>query len=114
MSSFKKIALTGAESFWYIFMNIFLVGFAYLCKVPVKKALVDFGYVADLTGAEGFWYVAVNIFGFGSGYFAKCIIARGLSEMPPLQQARTELARSHVMAAMPDVPGRRPEFGGGK
>jgi hypothetical protein len=110
MSSFKKIALTGAESFWYIFMNIFMVGFAYLCKVPVKKALVDFGYVAELTGAEGFWYVVMNIVGFGSGYFAKCIIAKGLSEMPPLQQARAELARSHAMAAMPQVPERRAEL----
>lgn len=72
-------ATTAAESFWYVLGCIYF-GASYLAKVPVKKALAEYGLV-ELTGAEKFWYVAENVFGFGSGYFSKVIIKKALSEV---------------------------------
>lgn len=84
----RKIAMTGAEAFWYVVGNI-AFGASYMCKVPVKKALVDYGLVPELTGAEQFWYVVMNIF-FGAGYLAKVITSKALSEMPQFAQARQQ------------------------
>jgi hypothetical protein len=88
----KKIRITAFEAFWYVVGNI-CFGAAYLSKVPVKKALVDFGLVPELTGAEQFWYVVENIC-FGAGYLAKVIVAKAVSELPQFKQARTEQAMS--------------------
>ncbi len=87
---YKKIAVTGAESFWYVLQCI-AFGAGYFLKIPAKKALVDFGLVPSLTGAESFWYVVMNI-GFGAGYFAKISNAKALSEMPHLVEARIQAA----------------------
>lgn len=84
----KKTKITSAESFWYVLMNLSL-GAAYLAKVPVKKALVDFGLVPELTGAERFWYVVENI-AFGSGYLRKVAVAKAISELPQYQSARIQ------------------------
>lgn len=84
----RKIAMTGAEAFWYVVGNI-AFGASYMCKVPAKKALVDYGLVPELTGAEQFWYVVMNIF-FGAGYLAKVITSKALSEMPQFAQARQQ------------------------
>jgi hypothetical protein len=78
--------MTSAEAFWYVMMNI-ACGAAYLAKIPMKKALVDFGLLAELTGAEQFWYVMMNICG-GGGYFAKVIASKAISEMPQFAVAR--------------------------
>lgn len=69
---------TSAESFWYV-LHCIAFGAGYFAKVPVKKALSDYGLV-QMTGAEKFWYVVQNIF-FGSGYFAKVIYKKALSEV---------------------------------
>jgi hypothetical protein len=95
----QKIDTTGAESFWYVLQNL-AFGAGYFCKVPVKKALKDFGLVPDLTGAERFWYVLMNVF-FGSGYFAKVIVAKAIAELPQFAQARqgaTVAAHTHTAA----------------
>lgn len=55
---------TSAEKFWYILGCIYF-GAAYFQKVPVKKALSEYGLV-EMTGAEKFWYVVQCIF-FGAG-----------------------------------------------
>jgi hypothetical protein len=86
----RKIALTGMEAVWYVLMNI-CFGAAYLAKVPVKKALVDFGLVPHLTGAEQFWYV-MECLGFGAGYFSKVIAAKAISELPQMVEARIAAA----------------------
>ncbi|MET8133735.1 MULTISPECIES: hypothetical protein [unclassified Streptomyces] len=70
---------TSAEKFWYILGCIYF-GAAYMQKVPVKKALSEYGLV-EMTGAEKFWYVIQCIF-FGAGYFAKVTIKKALSEVP--------------------------------
>jgi hypothetical protein len=75
----RKVALTAAEGFWYVLMCIGF-GAGYFAKIPVKKALSDFG-MAEMTAAEQFWYVLMCI-GFGAGYFAKVPIAKAISEMP--------------------------------
>ncbi|MGW5354818.1 hypothetical protein ACWERV_30440 [Streptomyces sp. NPDC004031] len=69
---------TSAESFWYV-LNCIAFGAGYFAKVPVKKALSEYGLV-QMTGAEKFWYVVQNIF-FASGYFAKVIYKKALSEV---------------------------------
>lgn len=78
MSYARKMATTGAEAFWYVVMNI-AFGAAYFGKVPIKRALYDYG-LAEPTAAERFWYVVQNVF-FGSGYFAKVIASKALSDM---------------------------------
>lgn len=82
----RKIAMTGAEAFWYVVGNI-AFGASYMCKVPMKKALVDYGLVPQLTGAEQFWYVLMNIC-FGAGYLAKVITSKAVSEIPQFADAR--------------------------
>jgi hypothetical protein len=77
--SVRKVALTAAEGFWYVLMCIGF-GAGYFAKIPVKKALSDFG-MAEMTAAEKFWYVVMCI-GFGAGYFAKVPVAKAISEMP--------------------------------
>lgn len=69
---------TSWEGFWYVLGCIYF-GAAYFQKVPVKKALSEYGLV-EMTGAEKFWYVVQCIF-FGAGYFAKVTIKRALSEV---------------------------------
>lgn len=72
-------ATTAAETFWYVLGCIYF-GSSYLMKVPVKKALAEYGLV-EQTGAEKFWYVIMNVFGLGAGYFSKVIIKKALSEV---------------------------------
>lgn len=69
---------TSWEGFWYVLGCIYF-GAAYFQKVPVKKALSEYGLV-EMTGAEKFWYVVQCIL-VGSGYFAKVSIKRALSEV---------------------------------
>jgi hypothetical protein len=83
----RKIQLTGAETFWYVMSNI-AFGAGYLARIPAKKAMVDFGLVAEMTGAEAFWYVMMNVC-FGAGYFAKVPVAKMISQMPQFVAART-------------------------
>ncbi|HEX3647091.1 MAG TPA: hypothetical protein VHV49_01615 [Pseudonocardiaceae bacterium] len=70
--------VTTAEAFWYVLMCIGF-GAGYLAKVPVKKALAEYGLV-EMTAAEKFWYVVENI-AFASGYFSKVIIKKAMSEI---------------------------------
>jgi len=101
----KKINITGAEAFWYVLGNIAL-GASYLAKVPMKRALVDYGLVPSLTGAEQFWYVLMNI-AFGAGYLAKVISSKAISELPQFAEARERQALQHQVpvqsAALPAV-----------
>jgi len=76
------VGLTAAEGFWYVLMCIGL-GAGYFAKIPVKKALSDFG-MAEMTAAEQFWYVMMCL-GFGAGYFAKVPVAKAISELPQLR-----------------------------
>jgi hypothetical protein len=69
---------TTAERFWYVLHCIYF-GAGYLSKVPVKKALSEYG-LDQLTGAEKFWYVVENIC-FAAGYMAKVIYKKALSEV---------------------------------
>jgi hypothetical protein len=75
----RKTALTTWEGIWYLIMCI-PTGGAYFAKIPVKKALQDFGFT-EMTGAEQVWYVIMCI-AFGAGYFAKIPMAKALSELP--------------------------------
>src|SRR5258707_1695799 len=77
----RKTGLTGAEAFWYV-LGCVALGATYFAKVPVKKALADYGMVT-MTAAEKFWYVVMCI-GFGAGYFAKLPAAKALSEVPAI------------------------------
>jgi hypothetical protein len=70
--------MTAAGMFWYI-VGCISFGAAYFTKVPVKKAMADFGLV-HLTGAETFWYYLGCVF-FGANYFAKLPAAKALSEL---------------------------------
>jgi hypothetical protein len=98
-----KIGTTGAESVWYALMNI-PFGAAYFAKIPVKKALADFGLVPGLTGAEQFWYVLMN-FAFGAGYFCKVIAAKAISELPQFIQARQAATiQAHTIRAHTRAP----------
>jgi hypothetical protein len=69
--------LTAAEAFWYVLGCIAFAG-SYFCKVPVKKALEEYGY-GSVTAWEKFWYVLMCI-GFGAGYFAKVPIKKAFAE----------------------------------
>ncbi|TGA87563.1 hypothetical protein [Streptomyces sp. MZ04] len=71
---------TAAEGFWYVLGCIFFAA-SYFAKIPVKKALSEYGLVT-LTGWERFWYVLMNI-GLGSGYLSKVIVKKALSEVRP-------------------------------
>ncbi|MEV5177045.1 hypothetical protein AB0L10_39625 [Streptomyces flaveolus] len=77
---------TSWEKFWYVLGCIYF-GAAYFQKVPVKKALSEYGLV-EMTGAEKFWYVVQCIF-FGAGYFAKVTIKKALSEVRNAGQVPT-------------------------
>ncbi|WP_037908515.1 hypothetical protein [Actinacidiphila yeochonensis] len=69
---------TSWEGLWYV-LGCIGFGAAYFAKVPVKKALSEYGLV-EMTGAEKFWYV-LQCVGFGAGYFHKTIIKKALSEV---------------------------------
>jgi hypothetical protein len=75
----RKTALTTWEGIWYILQCI-AFGAGYFAKVPVKKALQDFG-LCEMTSGERTWYVIMCI-AFGGGYFAKIASAKALSEVP--------------------------------
>ncbi len=81
----RKTALTTWEGIWYVLQNI-AFGAAYFGKIPVKRAMQDFGLI-EMTSAEHFWYVVQNIF-FGAGYFAKIPTAKALSELPQYRSLR--------------------------
>jgi hypothetical protein len=81
----RKIGMTAAEQFWYI-VGCIAFGVAYLAKVPVKKALSDYG-LAEMTAAEQFWYV-LGCIAFGSAYFSKVPVAKALSELEQFRVAR--------------------------
>lgn len=80
----RKIRMTAAEQFWYV-LGCVAFGAAYLQKVPVKKALSDYGLV-EMTAAESFWYV-LGCVAFGAAYFMKIPVAKALSELPQYQDA---------------------------
>lgn len=98
----RKIGMTAAEQFWYI-LGCVAFGAAYLQKVPVKKALSDYG-LAEMTAAEQFWYILGCIF-FGGAFLAKVPVAKALSELEQYRVARAaphdELQRHEVRAPMP-------------
>jgi hypothetical protein len=79
MSIARKVGLTTWEGIWYVLQCISL-GAGYFAKIPVKKALQDYGLV-EMTSAERFWYV-LQCIAFGAGYFAKIPVAKALSELP--------------------------------
>lgn len=81
----RKIALTTWEGVWYV-LSCIPFGMGYFSKVPVKKAMHDFGLV-EMTSAERFWYVVMCI-PFGAGYFAKIPVAKALSELPQYRADR--------------------------
>ncbi|HEV3380464.1 MAG TPA: hypothetical protein VG142_05745 [Trebonia sp.] len=80
--------MTGSEMFWYVLSNV-CFGSAYLMKVPIKKAMADYGLVPQLTSAETFWYYAGCVF-FGTAYFTKLPAARAISELPEFVKARQD------------------------
>ena len=75
----RKTALTTWEGIWYVLENIAL-GAGYFGKIPLKKAMQDFG-LTTMTGAEQFWYV-IQCLAFGAGYFAKIPAAKALWSCP--------------------------------
>jgi len=48
----RQFGFTAAEKFWCV-LGCIIFGAAYLQKVPVKRALADFGLV-EMTSAESF------------------------------------------------------------
>jgi len=78
-------------------------GAACLQKIPVKRALADFG-LAELTGAESVWYI-LGCLSFGAAYFAKVSAAKAISELP---QFAAIAPRNHLeLAPAPALsPGR--------
>ena len=98
----RKAGLTAAESFWYV-LGCIDFGVAYLQKVPVKRALAEYG-LTTLTAAEKFWYV-LGCIAFGSAYFAKVSTVKALSELPqfaaPAPPARLEAVPQPPEAAEP-------------
>jgi len=72
-----QLALTAAETFWYIVGNVAL-GAMYFAKIPAKKAMAEAG-LAELTGAQQFWYVLMCV-ALGAGYFAKVPVKKALTE----------------------------------
>lgn len=105
--SVRKIGMTAAEQFWYV-LGCIAFGAAYLAKVPVKKALSDYG-LAKLTGAEQFWYV-LGCIAFGAAYFRKVPVAKALSELEQFQIARAaphnQLARHRKEAVLEQHDGQ--------
>src|SRR5207302_5546091 len=77
--------MTTWERFWYV-LECIAFGWGYFAKIPVKKALQDYGLV-EMTGAERFWYVLQCLF-FGAGYFAKIPVAKALSDLPQYRNVR--------------------------
>jgi hypothetical protein len=65
---------TAAEKFWYTLGCIVLAA-VHLKKIPVKKALPDFGLV-ELTGAKALWYI-LGCF-IGVAYSGKVSIKKAL------------------------------------
>ncbi len=98
MNAVKKVALTTWEGIWYVLQNIAL-GTGYFAKVPVKKALSDFGLV-EMTSAEHFWYIVQCVF-FGAGYFAKIPTAKALTELPQFANTRTEAVTATTLETAP-------------
>jgi hypothetical protein len=94
----RRVGLTAAAHFWYILGCIAFAG-AYFAKVPVKKALSDFGLVR-LTGAESFWYILMCI-AFGAGYFAKIPAVKALSELQQFRDEPHDQLVSHEQSALP-------------
>jgi hypothetical protein len=94
--------MTAAGMFWYI-VGCISFGAAYFAKVPIKKAMADFGLV-HLTGAETFWYYLGCVF-FGANYFAKLPAAKALSE---LEQSRSAPGRQLEADSRPALPGQPP------
>jgi len=92
----RKVGMTAAEQFWYV-LGCIAFGAAYLQKVPVKKALSDYG-LTEMTEAEKFWYILGCIF-FGGAYLAKVPVAKALSELEQFQVAR---AAPHDQLAVHD------------
>jgi len=80
-----KIGMTAAQQFWYV-LGCITFGAAYLQKVPVKKALADYGLVT-MTAAEQFWYV-LGCIAFGGAYFMKVPVAKALAELGQFKAAR--------------------------
>jgi hypothetical protein len=76
--AWRKTGLTAVEQFWYVLMCISF-GAGYLAKLPVKKALSDFG-LAEMTDAEKFWYVLMCI-PFGAAYLVKVPAAKAIEQM---------------------------------
>lgn len=70
--------VTTAEAFWYV-LGCIAFGASYFTKVPVRRALAEYGLVSP-TRWERFWYVLMNI-ALGGGYFAKVIIKKALAEV---------------------------------
>lgn len=99
----KKSQVTAFEAFWYVVGNI-CFGASYLAKVPVKKALVDYGLVPQLTGAEQFWYVMENLC-FGAGYLAKVIYSKALSELPQFVAVRSNMTTALSYTLPNSLPG---------
>ena len=95
----RKIGMTAAEQFWYVLGCVWF-GAAYLQKVPVKKALSDYG-LTEMTAAESFWYV-LGCLAFGSAYFMKVPVAKALSELPQYQLARSA-PHGHLQAHDPSM-----------
>jgi hypothetical protein len=81
----RKIGMTAAEQFWYV-LGCIACGGSYLAKVPVKKALSDYGLV-EMTAAEQIWYT-LGCIAFGAFYFQKVPVAKALSELEQFQAAR--------------------------
>ncbi|MGW1801554.1 hypothetical protein ACWCQN_37965 [Streptomyces sp. NPDC001984] len=69
---------TSAEAFWYV-VGCICFGASYFAKIPVRKALSEYGLVT-LTGWQKFWYVLMNI-ALGSGYLSKVIVKKAMSEI---------------------------------
>lgn len=81
----RKFALTAWEGIWYVLQNV-AFGAGYFAKVPVKKAMADYG-LEEMTSAERFWYV-IGCLPLGAFYFAKIPAAKALSELPHYQAQR--------------------------
>jgi hypothetical protein len=85
MSAARKVGVSTWEGIWYVIQCI-PVGAGYFAKIPVKKALQDYGLV-EMTGAERFWYV-LQCIAFGAGYFAKIPASKALSELSQYRAQR--------------------------
>lgn len=77
-SNMNDKKLTSMETFWY-YLQCLAFGAGYLAKVPMKKAMLERGFIEKLTPAESIWYVILCL-SFGLGYFQKTIIKKALSE----------------------------------